>query len=456
MARLDITRELAEFVVETRYQELSAETVHAAKTMILDTLGCGIAGFVLSKDEIAPVFKVIDDMGGKEECTLVVSGKKTSWFNAILGNGTAMHSIDYDDTRPGIATHIGAVVVPSVLAFGEKLGTSGKDAILATVLGYEVASRIASSVMPTHYDFWHSTGTNGTFGAAVAAGKLLGLNVDEMEKALGIAADQAAGLISCIEFGDLTKSLHAGLTSAKGALAAMLAKHGASGPQGILEYPRGYCNAYSKGPALEKIIYDLGRSFDILNNMPKFFPSALPSHSVIEATLRLVRENKIVADSVLRVVGKVVMSAAATFTNYKPETALAARLSIPYCIAVAIIDGEVRMEQFARTRLQDQRVKELIKKICIEGDPDLDKLYPEMIPATVEIITKDGKVFSAEQYYPKGLAKNPMSDEEISSKFGSLCAYVFEKGIIDQLREMIMKMESLKDILGMTKLLIRG
>jgi 2-methylcitrate dehydratase PrpD len=455
MARLDITRQLAEFVVETRYEELSAETIHAAKTMILDTLGCGIAGFVLSKDEIAPVFKVIDEMGGREECTLLVSGKRTSWFNAILGNGTAMHSIDYDDTRPGIATHIGAVVVPSVLALSEKLGTSGKDLILASVLGYEVTSRIGSSVMPTHYDFWHSTGTNGTFGGAVAAGKLLGLNVDEMEKALGIAADQAAGLISCIEFGDLTKSLHAGLTSAKGALAAMLARHGAAGPKGILEYPRGYCNAYSKEPAMERVTQDLGKSFDILNDARKFYPSALPSHSAIQATLRLVKENNIVADSILRVVGKIETSAATRFANYKPETALAARLSLPYCVAVAIIDKELRMGQFESTRLQDPMIRELMKKIDIEGDPALAGLYSDMIPAKVEIITKDGKTFVAEEYYPKGFPKNPMSDEEIGYKFECLCAYVFEKKIIDQLKQMIMKMESLKDILGMTKLLIK-
>jgi 2-methylcitrate dehydratase PrpD len=455
MARLDITRQLAEFVVETRYEELSAETIHAAKAMILDTLGCGIAGYVLSKDEIAPVFKVIEDMGGKEECTLLVSGKRTSWFNAILGNGTAMHSIDYDDTRPGIATHIGAVVVPSVLALSEKLGTSGKDVILASVLGYEVISRIGNSVMPTHYDFWHSTGTNGTFGGAVAAGKLLGLNVDEMEMTLGIAADQAAGLISCIEFGDLTKSLHAGLTSAKGALAAMLAKQGATGPRGILEYPRGYCNAYSKEPAMERVTHDLGKSFDILNDARKFYPSALPSHSAIQATLRLVKENNIVPDSILRVVGKIETSAATRFVNYKPETALAARLSLPYCVAVAIIDKELRMGQFESTRLQDPMIRELMKKIVIEGDPALAGLYSDMIPAKVEIITKDGKTFVAEECYPKGFPKNPMSDEEIGSKFESLCGYVFEKGIIDQLRGIIMKMESLKDILGMMNLLIK-
>jgi 2-methylcitrate dehydratase PrpD len=450
-----ITRKLAEFVVETKYEALPEEALRAAKMMILDTLGCGIAGYVLSEDEVAPVLKIIEDMGGKGQCTLLVNGKKTSWFNAILGNGTLMHSIDYDDTRPGPLTHTGAVVVPSVLAMGEKLGASGKEILLATVLGYESVFRIGSSVMPTHYYFWHSTGTNGTFGAAVAVGKLLGLNVDEMEMTLGIAADQAAGLISCIEFGDLTKCLHAGLTSAKGALAAMLAKHGGTGPKGILEYPRGYCNAYSKEPSMEKITHDLGKSFDIINNCPKFYPSILASHCPIGATLKLVKTNNIPPDQILSVKEKTYNTAATTFTNPDPKTTLAARLSIPYCIAVAIVDKEIGMKQFEEKRLHDPKIRELIGKITIEADPELNKLYPEMFPAKLEIVMKNGQVFSAEEYYPKGFPKNKMSAEEMEDKFESLCAYVFDKTRTNELKNMIKKMESLKNIDELVRLMSR-
>jgi 2-methylcitrate dehydratase PrpD len=456
MEKLGITRRLAEFVVSARYEDLPIEVVRTAKLKIMDTLGCGIAGYVLSRNELAPVLKVLDEIGGREECTALVSGKKTSWFNAILGNGTLMHSIDYDDTRAGLATHIGAVVAPSVLGLSEKLGSSGKDAILATVLGYEVVFRISNSVMPTHYDFWHSTGTNGTFGGAVAAGKLLGLNADEMEMALGLAADQASGLISCIEFGDLTKSLHGGLTSAKGALAAMLSKHGATGPRGILEYSRGYCNAYSKEPHVEKIIHDLGKSFDIVNNYPKLYPSGLATHCAIEATLKLVRTTPILVEEVLRVNVKTLTSIVTTFSNPHPGTPLAARLSTPYCIAAAILDRELGIRQFEQERLQDQRIKELIKKIHMEADPALDSLYPEMIPAKIEILTKTGQVFSAEEYYPKGFPKNPISDEELEVKFESLCRYVFEKERISELKEMIKQMESMCNISELMRLLVEN
>jgi 2-methylcitrate dehydratase PrpD len=445
MEKIDFTRRLAAFITETEYETLPKEVLDAAKTMILDTLACGIAGYVLSKGEVSPVFKTIEDLGGNRECSLLVSGQKTSWFNAILCNGTLMHSIDYDDTRPGPLTHTGAVIVPTILALGEKLGTSGKGLLLAAVLGYETVFRIGSSVMPSHYQYWHSTGTNGTFGAAAAAGKLLGLNAEEMEMAIGIAADQASGLISCIEFGDLTKSLHAGLTSAKGVLAAMLVKNGATGPRGILEYPRGYCNAFSKEPRLDKFA-DLKSSFDITNNCPKFFPSVLGSHCAIAATLKLVRENTISADEVVKVNEKTYKTAATTFVNYSPETPLAARLSIPFCIAAAILDKELGMKQFDVQRLQNPRVKELMGKISIEEDPELDKLYPEMFPARIEILTKSGRVFSATEYYPKGFPKNKISAEEMDRKFESLCTHVLSKTRINALKERIRNLEDLDNI----------
>lgn len=185
MEEMGITRKLSAFLVKAKFEDLPVEAVKAAKNRILDTLGVGVAGYVASREEVAPVIKAVEEMGGKKECTLIGSGKKTSWFNPILVNGTLMHSLDYDDTRPCLFIHTGAVIVPTVLALGEKLRISGREAILAAVLGHEVIFRIADAVMPTHYDFWHSMGTNGTFGAAAIAGRFLKLDGDEMERTLG-------------------------------------------------------------------------------------------------------------------------------------------------------------------------------------------------------------------------------------------------------------------------------
>ena len=455
-----VTRRLAEFLVKAKYEDLPIEAVRAAKNMILDTLGVGIAGSVASREEVAPVTRVAEEMGGREECTLIGSGKKTSWFNAILVNGTWMHSLDYDDTRPCLFIHTGAVVVPAVLALGEKLGISGREAVVAAVLGHEVIFRIADAVMPTHYEFWHSMGTNGTFGAAAVAGRFLGLNEDEMERALGIAADQASGLVSSVE-GNLTKSLHGGLTAAKGVLSAMLVKWGATGPKAILESPRGYCHAYSKKPDLTRITSGLGKSFDIVKNCPKFYPSILCSHCAIQATLKLIKENNIAADEVLSVEERIyhVPVPATAFEIRQLETPLEARLNHPYCIAAAIVDREVKMSQFDHCRLKDERIKELMGRISIKFDDRLDDLYhqfpDDMRPVKIEITTKNGRVFSAEEDYPKGFPKNPISSEELGAKFESLSSYVFEKGRIRELKNSIEQIESLDNIAKLTGLLSR-
>jgi 2-methylcitrate dehydratase PrpD len=458
MEEVEITRKLAEFVVSTRYKDLPGEAVEAAKMMILDTLGVGVGAYVTSKQEVDPVVKVAEDIGGKEESTVIVSGRKTSWFNAIFINGTFMHSLDYDDTRPGLFIHTGAVVVPSVLALCEKLGNSGKEAILAAVVGHEVIFRIASSVMPTHYRFWHSMGTNGTLGASAVAGKLLGLNLDEMEKALGIAADQASGLVSSVE-GNLTKSLHGGLTSAKGVLSAMLAKYGATGPKGILENPRGYCNAYSEKPDLRRIILDLGKSFDIVNNCPKFYPSILCSHCAIQATLRIVMEYNLWPDDVVSIKEKIyrVPVPATAFENRKLDTPLEARLNHPYCIAVSILDREVGIRQFEHRRLEDPIIKELMGKYSMEVDSRLDEFYhryeSDMRPVRIEITTKNGQTYSAEEYYPKGFPKNPISEEELKVKFETLCSFAFEKTRIERLWKTVKQIESLTDLSELMSLL---
>jgi 2-methylcitrate dehydratase PrpD len=235
----------------------------------------------------------------------------------------------------------------------------------------------------------------------------------------------------------------------------MLSKYGATGPKGILEYSRGYCNAYSKEPNVEKIIHDLGKSFDILNNYSKFYPSGLATHCAIEAVLKLVRTNRILSDEVLKVNVKTLTSTATTFSNPHPETPLAARLSTPYCIAAAILDGKLGIEQFKNERLQDQKLNKLIEKIYIEGDPALDSLYPEMIPAKIEIITKTGQAFSGEEYYPKGFPKNPITDEELQAKFESLCRFALEKERISELREMIKQMDSLQNLSGLIRFLVK-
>ena len=203
----------------------------------------------------------------------------------------------------------------------------------------------------------------------------------------------------------------------------------------------------------EKIVYDLGTSFDIVNNCPKFYPSILGGHCIIAAILKLVRTHKILPDDILKVNAKTFTIAVNKSSDREPRTPLAARMSIPFSMAAAIIDRELGMRQFEENRLRDQRIIGMMKKISLQADAAMDKFFPRMYPAKVEITTKDGRVFSAEEHYPKGFPDNPISTRELEHKFESLCATVFDQTRIKKLKHMINDLESLEDISEIIQLL---
>jgi 2-methylcitrate dehydratase PrpD len=252
--KMEYTKNLSKFAAEIDLKNLPDNVVKKAKDTIMDALGCAMAGYTVAAKEIKPLLELIRENGGQPESTIICGNFKTSCLNSALINGTMVHTIDFDDTHLPSIAHFGACVIPAALAVSEKVGASGADLITAVVAGYEVGGRVSRSVMPTHYERWHSTATNGTVAAAAAAARLLGLKAEEMEVTLGIAADQASGGRYCLDHGDFTKSLHPGMAAMKGVLAALLVQKGASGPKGIFEYSTGYCNVYSSEPDLIKLI----------------------------------------------------------------------------------------------------------------------------------------------------------------------------------------------------------
>ncbi|MCZ7660144.1 MAG: MmgE/PrpD family protein, partial [Xanthobacteraceae bacterium] len=194
-------------------------------------------------------------------------------------------------THKRALAHIGSVVVTAALAVTEERGGSGRNLIEALVAGYEVAARVGMAVMPTHYRYWHSTATNGTFGAAAAAGRAMGLDRARMNAAFGLAGTQAAGLNTFFESGDDTKSLHPGKAAFNGVLGARLAAMGMTSPPDILGHPKGYLAAYSQEGRADILSRGLGSEWTILENGFKYFPSILASHSPIGATLAIVAQH---------------------------------------------------------------------------------------------------------------------------------------------------------------------
>lgn len=434
------TETLAKFITSLNFVDLPEEVVNKTKDTILDTLGCGLAGYTLAVEEINPLLNLLAEAGGRPEATIFGKGIKTSCLNTALANSTIAHTIDFDDTHVPSIAHFGCCTVPVALALGEKVGAGGADIITAVVAGFEAGGKVGRSVMPTHYERWHSTSTNGTIAAAATAAKLLNLNLAETETTLGIAADQAAGSRYCLDHGDFTKSLHPGSAAFKGVLAAFLAQKGALGPKGFFEYPTGYCNVYSSQPTPDKIVENLGSPYEIMVNDFKGFPSILCSHTPIQATLEIVRQNNLSAEDIEKINVKIMTLPKGHGCNYDPVTPLAARLSIPYCVALAVIEKQVRLEHFDLTKINDLKIRELIKKVNISQDSELNKLFPA-IPAYVEIITKDGKNFTLFSPHPKGSMKNPMTKEELKEKFLNLALHTIKQSQAEEIVNMVTQLE---------------
>ena len=413
------TRALAEFVAGLRYEDLPDSVVAQACDIILDAVGCAMSAWVEDpeKSRIARQISALYPAPGAGAGVMGVHGLGAQAAFAALANGILINAADNDDTHKRALLHVGSVVVPVALGLGQAHGLSGQQVILALVAGYEVAVRVGMAVMPTHYRFWHSTATNGTFGAAATAAKALGLDADAVQMALGLAGTQAAGLNTFFESGDMTKSFHPGKAALNGILSAQLAQLGHTSPPGILEHPKGYLAAFSLDAKPEALVAGLGTIWEILQNGIKFFPSILASHSPIQATLAIVNRVAIDPAQIAAITNETYNTVKSHFSNKDVTGVMSARVSVPYCIAVSAVDRVLTQAQFTQARVDDALVRQVLARTEVIPDAALDKLYPENFPARVTITMNDGTTHQETVMKPKGDPGNPLTPEEIAEKF---------------------------------------
>ena len=300
--------------------------------------------------------------------------------------------------------------------------------------------------MPSHYKYWHPTGTLGTIASAVVASKFLNLAPDRMEQSLSLAADGASGLRYCIDFGDFSKSLHPGFSAWKGILSALVIGKGATGPRGLLEYKSGFCEAYSDEPALKHLTEGLGSSYEVMTNSLKAFPTILCSHTPIQGTVRLMKDKNLRLEDVDAIHFRVSPTAPGQGMNYSPDSPLSARLSIPYCVSRAAADGYVAMDQFDADKIKEPRVQAFMKRVTLESVPAFNEKYPGTLAAELEIKTRDGKRYQGESIYPKGHPQNPMTDEEIQEKFRRLALNTLDRPQADRIIETVYRLDKLKSL----------
>lgn len=437
------TAELGAFVSGLRFGQLPDAVVRQACDVILDALGCAIAAWRDDPQKAEIMAKVIAMFKAQPVASIWGSaGIRTDAALAGLANGALVNAADFDDTHKRALLHTGSVVVPPALALAEELDLSGPAVVTAVVAGYETAVRVGMAVMPTHYRFWHSTATNGTFGAAATAASSFGLDAQASRMALGFAGTQAAGLNTFFTSGDLTKSLHPGKASFNGVLSARLALAGGTAPPTMLEHEKGYVNAFSFEPDPAALTRGLGTEWEILQNGYKFFPSILASHAPIQATLAAVINNDLKPEEIASVTNETYSTVKSHFSAKNVTTPMGARVSVPYCCAVAALDRAVGQAQFTADRVMRADVQTLLANTEVVADDELTKLYPAKFPARVTVTTRDGRRFTETRDFPKGDPQDPLTPEEIEGKFRDNVAGRFDDKTA---REIVARIRGLGD-----------
>jgi len=454
---------LSHFAVQLRYEDLSKEVVHKAKQMVLDTLGCALGGYLSEPSRITR--SVLRDLGGKPESTIIGTGEKTSSPNATLANCVMVRYLDFMDVYFNLDPCHPSENIPTALAVGEREHASGKDFLPAVIIGFEIQQRFADAI-PCHRLGWHHVTIAGYTTPAVA-GKLLKLSEEQMVHAIGISGSHnhaLAGLLgewdhAEISIGELDraeismmKAIGYGFGSQSGITGALLAQKGFTGPSTIIEsFNRVVANNMDLTPIIEG-----AKTMRILDTCIKPFASEAYTHSPLDALFNLVKKHGIRADDVEEIHLRTheFVTVLVGPSAYKPQSRETADHSLPYCLAIALIEGDLGPEQFQREQWKDPQVLDLMSRVKVTVDPDLEKLYPPARPADLEIRTKKGERVRTRVDYPKGDSHNPMTDEEVQAKFRKLAAPLMEESQIRRIIDAVDNLEGVDDVGKLIELLV--
>ena len=441
---MKVTERIAEYTVKSSYRSLPKEVVHQGKRCFLDLIGTALGG---AKQPLGKILvRTAGEFGGKPQATVLGYGLKTSVLHAALINGSTAHALDFDDTHIASIIHPSAPVIPAVLAVAEWKALSGKAALEAFILGFEVETRIGLGMGKKHYDRgWHNTASCGRFGSVVAAGKLLGLNLEQMKMALGMAGTQASGLR--LVFGTMTKPFHPGKCAFDGLLSALLAQRGFTCAPNLIEGPKGYVEVLGVESKLEPMVKNLGKKYEVLNNTFKPYAACLMTHPTIDAVIGMRNQYRLKPEDIEEIscdVAKFCLDAAG---QAEPKTGLAGKFSTYYVAALALAEGAAGEDLFNDRKVVEPRLVALQKRVRARVVP----AYSET-EAKVTITTQAGKKYSAYVDTPKGDPRNPPTDRELEDKFRSLASFVLPKAKIDRLVKTIWNLDKVENIRQLVRL----
>jgi 2-methylcitrate dehydratase PrpD len=438
----DVTKHLAQFVAETRWDALSPPVIHQAKRALVNFFAVALTG--CREGAIETARQSLAAFSGGRQATIIGRGERLDALSAAFLNAASANVLDFCDTHVPTVIHPTAPIAPALFALGELRRVSGRDLILAFALGTEIACRIGLAMSPSHYRRgWHITATCGVFGAAAGSGKCLALTAEPLICALGLAATQAAGLCECL--GTPAKSVHVGNAARNGLWSALLAAQGLAGPAEPLTGGQGYFHALAETPRLSALTDGLGDSWEIMKTAFKPYPCGFVVHAVLDCVIdwRRAHPDAIVENAT--VIGNPLLAARTDRPNI--STSGQSQVSVQHAVAAALVTGKAGVEQFGAACVNDPRVVALRGKVAVMRDESL-----ATTAAVVEIATADGKVHKLHQRAARGSDDNPMTDRDLEDKLREAAVHAIPRNDVAALIEAIWTLEDCADIAKVTAL----
>lgn len=418
------TGALAEFVAHATVPAAVRDTT---RRYVLDWLGSAVGGSAMQPPSI--VREVIEELGGREQATVLGAPMRTSAPLAALANAAASHVLEMDDLDRGSVYHPAAPTIAAALALGESEGVEGDAFLDAVAVGYEVGIRVGEALGETHYDFWHTTGTAGTLGAAAASARLLGLDERATQHALGSAGTMTAGLWEFLADGAMSKQLHPAKAAHDGILAALLARRGFTGASRILEGPKGLLAAMSDDARPEVLTDGLSleqQRWRIEDVSYKIHASCRHTHPAVDAALALRSREGFDLAQVERIHVRVYRAALGLLEGVEPTSPYAAKFSLPFCVAAALRFGDLGLTRFSDDTIEDAETLALADRITFAADPALSALYPARWPSILEATLTTGETLVERIDQPRGDPDTGVTDADLVEKFVLLTGGLIE------------------------------
>lgn len=435
---MEVTRELAKYVVSSSLTEVPDGVRHEARRAIVNYVGCAIGGSRHEAVEIAA--RVLGPYSGPGTSSVLGRRGRVDPLQASFLNGISSHILEYCDTTPKNYNHPSSPMASALFAYASTTAVAGPAFLYAFILGFEAQTRIANATYPAHYDVgWHTTGTAGVFGAAVGMGRLLKLDLQQMIWAIGLAATQAAGLREM--FGSMAKAFHPGRSAQSGYLAALLAQGGfTSGVYG-LEGPRGFAAVLSTAYDLDKITRNLGVEFELPYNTYKPFPSGIVIHPTIDGCIQLHKEFHLTAADIASVRLRVAPLVLDLCNKKEIARGLEGKFSVYHAAAIGLVRGKGGIAEFTDETVNHpdiRRVRELVEAFG-------DAVIAEDAVA-IEVVLTDGRRISKGVEHAIGNLARPMTDIELEEKFRDQAARVLPMAQVNEVIGLCWKIDKLEDV----------